>query len=64
MSETPTTVIDPVCGMAIDRNAAIVVIHAGASFYFCDIACADTFRDEPGRWVGELDRDPLDHAHH
>lgn len=64
MSETLTTVIDPVCGMALDRDAAVVVIHAGASYHFCDVACADTFRDEPERWLRGRDRDPFEHAHH
>lgn len=44
MPETSTKVVDPVCGMAIDREVAIVVVHAGASYYFCDVACAETFR--------------------
>ena len=51
MPETTTTVIDPVCGMTIDRDGAIVVIHGGVSYHFCDVACADTFRDEPERWL-------------
>ena len=58
-----TMVIDPVCGMTIDADPAIVVIHAGASYHFCEAACADTFSDEPDRWLGGLDRDPFEHAH-
>ena len=64
MPEIPTTAVDPVCGMTIDRNAAILVNHAGASYHFCDIACADTFRAEPERWVTGLDRGPLEHTRH
>ncbi len=63
MPETSAKVVDPVCGMAIDREAAIVVVHAGAPYHFCDIACAHTFREEPERWVTGRDRDPLEPAH-
>ena len=63
MPETSPKVVDPVCGMAIDREAVIVVVHAGPSYYFCDVACADTFRDEPERWLTGRDQAPLEHAH-
>ena len=63
MAEIPTNVVDPVCGMEIERKAAIVVVHAGASYHFCDVACAETFRDEPERWLRGRDQDPFEHAH-
>ena len=47
----PRTVTDPVCGMQIDPEAAIVIEHAGRVFHFCESACADTFRDDPDRWI-------------
>lgn len=62
--ETTTMVVDPVRGMKIDRDPAIVVIQPGASYYFCDAACADAFRDESDRWFAVLDRDPFERAQH
>lgn len=34
-----------------DRNQAIWLEHDGRTYHFCDPACVDTFRDEPGRWM-------------
>lgn len=48
---TPTTTIDPVCGMQVDPASAIAVEYAGDVYYFCEAVCADTFLDEPTRWV-------------
>ena len=42
---------DPVCGMQVDPNAAVVLEYAGETYYFCESACADTFREDPDRWV-------------
>jgi len=44
-------VIDPVCGMAVDPARAIQITVNGTTYYFCEIACADTFRQEPQRWI-------------
>ena len=64
MPETKTIATDPVCGMTVDGDAAIVVAHAGVPYYFCDDACAETFRDDPERWVSGFDPAQPDHAHH
>ena len=48
---TPTTTTDPVCGMQVDPQSALAVEYAGNVYYFCEAVCADTFRDEPARWV-------------
>jgi Cu+-exporting ATPase len=50
MEPTPV-VIDPVCGMQVDPTSAVVMEHDGRTYYFCESACADTFRDEPDRWI-------------
>lgn len=63
MSEIQDQVIDPVCGMTIDRDSAIRLIHDGNAYHFCDVACADTFRDEPERWAGGFEHDPVGHVH-
>jgi len=44
---------DPVCGMQIDRETAVAVEYAGDTYYFCESACADTFRDDPDRWISQ-----------
>ncbi len=48
---TPTTTSDPVCGMRVDPESAVAVEYAGDVYYFCESACADTFRDDPIRWI-------------
>lgn len=48
---TSGTASDPVCGMQVNPEAAIAIEHAGHVYYFCESACADTFRDDPDRWV-------------
>ena len=48
---TLTTTTDPVCGMQVDPTAAIDVEYAGEVYHFCESVCADTFRDEPDRWI-------------
>ena len=46
------TAIDPVCGMETDPAAVVEMVEvAGRSYYFCESACAETFRDEPERWI-------------
>jgi YHS domain-containing protein len=51
MSKIQEQVTDPVCGMIIDRESAISVVHQGKAHYFCEAACADTFKDDPERWA-------------
>ena len=38
---TTTRAIDPVCDMD----------HSDTTYYFCERACAETFNEEPERWV-------------
>lgn len=44
-------VTDPVCGMAVDPATAIQLSVDRRSYYFCEAACADTFRADPQRWI-------------
>ena len=44
-------VTDPVCGMAVDPATAIRINVDGRVFSFCEAACADTFREDPLRWI-------------
>lgn len=50
---TSTTASDPVCGMRVDPRTAIAVEYGGHVYYFCESTCAETFRDDPGRWIPE-----------
>ena len=51
--------VDPVCGMEVDREAALVVEYDGTRYLFCETACAATFREEPERWAQpEVERGP------
>jgi len=46
------TVIDPVCGMAVDSaSAAAQRTHAGEPYYFCSAGCAETFEENPSRYA-------------
>jgi Cu+-exporting ATPase len=51
MNKAATGTFDPVCGMAVDPATAVVVDFGGHRYYFCERACAETFRDDPERWV-------------
>ncbi len=48
---TSTTASDPVCGMQVEPESAVAVEYAGHVYYFCESTCADTFRDDPSRWI-------------
>ena len=51
------TQVDPVCGMAVDPPAEVSLQWQGRDYRFCDIACRDTFQDDPERWA-----EPLKHV--
>ncbi len=55
-----TTAVDPVCGMEVDPATAVALEFGGEIYYFCERACADTFRDEPHRWLPVA---PASHRH-
>ena len=44
---------DPVCGMSVDPTITVAVSYRGQEYYFCEAVCADTFRDDPNRWIPE-----------
>ncbi len=56
MADTTRFVRDPVCGMTIPVESALVVDHRGSDYYFCESVCAETFSDEPERWIPPIDR--------
>jgi YHS domain-containing protein len=54
---SPTTCIDPVCGMAVSPAAAKSLRWKGRDYHFCEVACRETFREDPERWV-----EPMEHV--
>ncbi len=63
MFGTGTNVVDPVCGMTLDRDDAIQVEHGGKVYFFCDPACASIFQDEPDRWIDDRGHGAFAHEH-
>jgi YHS domain-containing protein len=51
MISSPATYIDPVCGMAVNPAAAMGLRWNGRNYHFCEVACRETFREDPERWV-------------
>ncbi len=46
------TVIDPVCKMEIDpKTAAAHSTYNGTEYYFCNISCAQSFEQDPSKYV-------------
>jgi adenylate cyclase len=44
--------IDPVCRMAVDPDhSAGTLRHAGTRYYFCSLACASAFANDPDRYA-------------
>jgi Cu+-exporting ATPase len=45
--------IDPVCGMTVDRDSAAGAWeHEGETYLFCSLGCLERFREDPGRFLG------------
>jgi Cu+-exporting ATPase len=52
--------IDPVCGMTVEREtAAAAWEHEGTTYLFCSVACMEQFRADPDRF---LTMDPADRS--
>ena len=47
MSEMAT---DPVCGMAVEREAIPHYVRDGRTWFFCSTACRDEFAANPDRF--------------
>lgn len=59
------TVVDPVCGMSLDRAHAAATIEAkGESVFFCSLGCRDQFQADPDRYspVHQADTPDANHA--
>lgn len=44
-------VTDPVCGMVVEREKAVVAEWNGRTFYFCSRGCSNEFFEDPGRFT-------------
>src|ERR1700733_13377212 len=54
ISNSVTAAKDPVCGMKVEpRTAKHRLEHAGESHYFCSAHCAQKFRADPEKYLGQ-----------
>src|SRR5215203_3431955 len=44
---------DPVCGMAVEKEKAVVAAWNGRTFYFCSRGCRDEFLEDPESFTDE-----------
>ena len=52
MERQPSSVRDPVCGMAINpQHAAATTTYQGQTFYFCRVECQEEFHQNPERYA-------------
>jgi uncharacterized protein len=42
---------DPVCGMKVDKGAALQLEYGGRTFYFCSEQCLKKFQSDPDRYA-------------
>ena len=42
--------VDPVCGIELDEQLALVHEHKGKSYYFCCNGCRRIFIKKPRKW--------------
>ena len=62
---TPSAVIDPVCGMTVDpATSKHQSMHDGQTFHFCCGGCKAKFEAEPARYLAQPAAQRHDHAAH
>ena len=42
--------VDPVCGIELDEEIALVHEHNGTKYYFCCNGCMKIFAKKPRKW--------------
>ena len=48
--------IDPVCKMDVDEKSAPYHLkHDGQDFYFCARTCMEQFKEEPERYIEDIE---------
>jgi putative ABC transport system ATP-binding protein len=58
-NDLATMAIDPVCGMAVERERAITATHQGSTWFFCSRGCRAEFLTDPGLFQAAVDRRTL-----
>lgn len=54
---TASGAIDPVCRMELDPSETkLTTEHEGETYYFCNIACKDSFVSNPEKYLGKLNQ--------
>jgi YHS domain-containing protein len=49
---SPTKIIDPVCGMDLQPDRTkLVSVHNGLSYWFCAETCRRAFEEEPNKYL-------------
>jgi YHS domain-containing protein len=52
-ASVPFSVVDPVCGTAVNPlKAAVKIDYQGGTYYFCNAGCLDAFMKDPRRYLG------------
>ena len=42
--------VDPVCGIELDENLALIHEHQGKKYFFCCNGCRKIFIKKPRKW--------------
>ena len=51
-SHSPSTTVDPVCGMSVDPGSAKYSSeYEGQTYYFCSLMCLNAFEDQPQQYL-------------
>lgn len=51
--DEPVVLLDPVCGMTVDRDSTRhIAEHAGVIYAFCSVGCRTAFRKDPEAYLG------------
>ena len=53
-------VIDPVCGMEVDPNAAATSIYDGKTYYFCSAECKHDFDANPEQFTASAEESTVE----
>lgn len=60
MTERPTSLIDPVCGMSVDvpaaETAGLLLEYEGRTWAFCRSGCRRAFLEGPEEYISRADR--------
>jgi P-type Cu+ transporter len=52
----PMKLTDPVCGMKVGPETPHRLSHGGTEYLFCNPRCLESFREDPGRYLGGAER--------